>query len=977
MRVASSTEDLLTNTWSTGIWGYGIGSSNLILQELTGDGRPEVVAGAGNFWYVAGHDAGVYRQLYLSEPITPSDPALGNEPIARIVVDQEGGSPRVLVAEYSGKLSVYSGWPLELNRTADLVSAIKDVVSGDLNGDGVNELIVATGDSFDGSGSITIYNASTLEQVWQTSEYGAVDIAVGQLDDDAAVEIVTNTGRVIDGVTKTVEWLYEPGFGVDVEVGNLDDDPIEEIIGSAGWYWVTAFDASVQSPLWEIPTDLDIGAIDARDVNGDGIAEVIIGDGQWGNINVYSATTREWLASIYNPEHGVTDIATGDLDGDGQAEVIWGAGHTSSGRDILAVAGIESETIEWTSIDFSGLAQIDVGDVDADGHLDVVVGSFDSDSGYSSGIIFVYDAETHQLKWQSDPVEGGLAWTGLHQLSLANIDTDPQLEILVGTDRLYDGLLLAYDGLTHALDLRTDPAPYSGAPVSALAVGDADGNGTLDIVTGNSVEHTGADGTHIIVRDAATGSELWRSVNLGSSFWSGVYDVAIANVDADANPELLATVSGEGLYAFDGVTHLLQWHNSLGGARAFDVFDVNGDGTSELVTGTESGTLAVWTADGQTRQWHVGLGVRVDAVHGIIGGDGSRWLLAAAGGHLSAIDPATQQVVWQSGYLGADLGLGNHLAFAPASGGAVGRVWVGAKQAVYEFTLSPLDLPDPDLHLMGTDRPDQLVGGTGDDTLIGRSGYDVLDGGTGNDDLLGGADNDVLVGGDGDDTANGGSGDDTIDTGAGDDDVLGGSGDDSIGAGDGDDVVLGGSGGDTIDTGDGDDDVRGGDGDDTIDTGEGDDVAKGDTGDDTLIGGAGNDTLFGGGGDDALSGGIGDDLLKGGEQDDILEGGDGNDDLRGGTGDDILTGGAGNDVLTGGAGDDLFVFASGDGTDTVTDFKPSVDLILLTSGLTFDDLELSTGAGSTTVVELGSEVLAIVTTTTGAMLGADDFFAFG
>jgi Ca2+-binding RTX toxin-like protein len=895
MSVASGREGLLTNTWSTGIWGYGIGASNLIIQDLTGDGRPEIVAGAGNFWYVAGHDAGVYRQLYLSEPITPSDPASGDERIARIVVDQEGGSPRVLVAEYSGKLSVYSGWPLELNRTANLVSGIKDVVSRDLNNDGVNELIVATGDSFDGSGSITIYNASTLQQVWQTSQYGAVDIAVGQLDDDAALEIVTNTGRVIDGVTKTVEWLYAPGFGVNVEVGNLDADPMEEIIGSAGWNRVTAFDASVRSPLWEIPTDHDIGAIDARDVNGDGIAEVIIGDGQWGNINVYSATTRERLASIHNPEHGVTDIATGDLDGDGQEEVIWGAGHTSSGRDILAVAGIESQTIEWNSTDFNGLSQIDVGDVDADGRLDVVVGSFDSNSGYSSGVIFVYDDETHQLKWQSDPVEGGLAWTGLHQLSLANIDADPQLEILVGTDRLYDGLLLAYDGLTHALDLRTDPAPYSGAPVSALAVGDADGNGTLDIVTGNSVEHTGADGTHVVVRDAATGSELWRSVNLGSSSWSSVYDVAIANVDADANPELLATVSGEGLYAFDGVTHLLQWHNSLDGARAFDVFDVNGDGTSELVMGTESGTLAVWTADGQSRQWHVDLGGRVDAVDGIIGGDGSRWLLAAADGHLSAIDPATQEVVWQSGYLGADLGLGNHLAFAPASGGEVGRVWVGAKQAVYEFTLSPLPLPDPDLNLMGTARPDRLVGGSGDDTITGKGGNDTLLGSAGEDAIFGNAGSDSLDGGADNDSLSGGSENDRLSGGPGADTMAGGTGDDVYLIDDVSDQIIeyAYEGTDRVDSsvsyalsksveklyliGDSSIDGTGNNAPNFISGNEANNV---------LSGMGGRDTIYGHGGDDLLLGGAGRDTLIGGSGNDTLEGGSGNDRMRGGDGAD-------------------------------------------------------------------------------------------
>jgi Ca2+-binding RTX toxin-like protein len=71
-----------------------------------------------------------------------------------------------------------------------------------------------------------------------------------------------------------------------------------------------------------------------------------------------------------------------------------------------------------------------------------------------------------------------------------------------------------------------------------------------------------------------------------------------------------------------------------------------------------------------------------------------------------------------------------------------------------------------------------------------------------------------------------------------------------------------------------------------------------------------------------------------------LTGGNGADTLIGGAGADTITGGAGNDVLTGGGGADTFSWATGGGTDTITDFNfgtssTTVDVFKVTSGATF------------------------------------------
>ena len=80
---------------------------------------------------------------------------------------------------------------------------------------------------------------------------------------------------------------------------------------------------------------------------------------------------------------------------------------------------------------------------------------------------------------------------------------------------------------------------------------------------------------------------------------------------------------------------------------------------------------------------------------------------------------------------------------------------------------------------------EDLVAGSGDDTITGNDLANNIDGGDGADTLDGGAGNDILFGGAGVDELTGGSGDDLLDGGAGTDTPL------DCGDGDGDIIILG------------------------------------------------------------------------------------------------------------------------------------------------------------------------------------------
>lgn len=179
-----------------------------------------------------------------------------------------------------------------------------------------------------------------------------------------------------------------------------------------------------------------------------------------------------------------------------------------------------------------------------------------------------------------------------------------------------------------------------------------------------------------------------------------------------------------------------------------------------------------------------------------------------------------------------------------------------------------VDLPAPP----STDRPINLSGTEGDDSLEGATNNDLLRG-------LGG--NDTLNGGDGADTLNGGDGDDVIRGGATSDDLR--------------DVIYAGAGNDSVDAG------------------------------------AGNDLVYGQGGNDTIAGGFGADELQGQDGDDIITGSAFSDLVFGGAGNDFVNGGFGHDRINGGAGADKFfhVGAEGHGSDWVQDYNAAEGDVLL------------------------------------------------
>ncbi|MBK4216839.1 M10 family metallopeptidase C-terminal domain-containing protein [Paracoccus caeni] len=235
---------------------------------------------------------------------------------------------------------------------------------------------------------------------------------------------------------------------------------------------------------------------------------------------------------------------------------------------------------------------------------------------------------------------------------------------------------------------------------------------------------------------------------------------------------------------------------------------------------------------------------------------------------------------------------------------------------------------------------DQIWGDAGNDLIIASSGRDTISGGLGRDTLdFTGSKGSVLL----DLISNSHGGFMTGSQIDGIEDILAGSGNDTLRGTTGANLIDGGAGNDLIIATKGADTMSGGAGVDTVsyqnvtssilvdlanasaNTG----IAGGHvyTGIENLTGSDSNDTLRGDNSSNLVSGGNGDDGLFGRLGDDTLLGGAGNDTLRGEGGRDLLNGGFGNDRLTGGGDADTFLFRKNFDRDVITDFEIGIDVI--------------------------------------------------
>jgi hypothetical protein len=651
--------------------------NGLKIGDFDGDGDGEMLVGSPHAVYVLSRSGSAYQQSWVY-PFDPIKTDYSNVVRAVAARDLDSDGRQEIFFSKGPVLVRLDG----VSRREAVRSSLscRALEVADLDGNGSLELIclaAPTSYFYDTQARVVVLNPNTLAEIWSTAELPlGYTFALGNVDNDAALEIVAAGGFVFDGQTHQNEWAYSQPFGSAVDTGDMDADGIEEIVGIASGAGVRAYSAIHHSPLWEYaPSFSDLATVVVADANGDGVPEAIAGNGQWGNVMGigYNTATHQpqLLWQINSQEHGVTSIAVGDVDNDGVKEVVWGSGASSSGRDDFVVAGftptISVKWHSWSEPQLDGrfyggaLARIGAGA----SRLMFVAPS--TNSGYAGMRAVALDPATGEIEISA--TELGSNWAGAHGVAVADYDNDNVDELLLGTANLYSGYFAAYDFAADSVEWQSPQASSTYESATAVTHADMNGDGRADLI---GLTFNG----YIYVYDVYAQALLWKSTGLG-----GGLDLAVADLDDDGELEIVAAVSGRVVVygqAMVGSSYL-ERASVMDNISDLAVGDLDGDDQMEIY-GLHSDytqyqtTLNVFDADLQLLR-AVPLGVRADSIFIEDSTFARKNLLIATGDNypstspyeLWAVDPVTGADVWHSPSLAGSV-LPNSLQFVDTDG---------------------------------------------------------------------------------------------------------------------------------------------------------------------------------------------------------------------------------------------------------------------------------------------------------------------
>jgi hypothetical protein len=377
---------------------------------------------------------------------------------------------------------------------------------------------------------------------WYWNGYTTISsVAGGDVDGDGQMEIVTG-GYFDDGFCFVAQLCVWDGATLALE--NVKT-----------WYWT--FNTFINS-------------VAVGDVDGDGKQEIVTGGSHWDGtrgvsqlcvwngetLALENVETWYWVSTTI-----INSVAVGDVDGDGKQEVVTGGYFDDDTRFVAqlcvwdgATLALENvETWYWTSD--TRIVSISIGDVDGDSMMEIVTGGYFDDGTRTVAQLGVWDGSSLAL-------EGVKVWcwnsyTRIRSVAVGDVDADGQVEIVTGGDYAgggYNAQLCVWDGSSLGLE-KVQAWQWTGDTlVSSVGVGDVDGDGQVEVVTGG-YHWAGYAYAQLCVWDGASLMyECGSTWNWGQG--TLIYSIAVGNVGGDAKPEI---VTGGEIWTSPRTAQLCVW----------------------------------------------------------------------------------------------------------------------------------------------------------------------------------------------------------------------------------------------------------------------------------------------------------------------------------------------------------------------------------------------------------------------------------
>lgn len=330
-------------------------------ESLTFSGTPAAPGDVGRLTVRVTVNDGMSGVASDDFTLTVRDAAAPPPPPGRIAIGAGAGdAPWVQVIDAStGE---------ELQRFLAFNSAFRggvDVALADVNNDGTDDVVVGAGPS--GGPHVKVFDGATGDVLqsffpFDVNFTGGVHVASADVNGDGYADIITGAGpggsprvRVYSGQDLSLLHnfnAYSSGFGggVDVAVGDVNGDGLADIItgaGPGGGPHVKVFDGANGDRLHSFfafgPSFVAGVSVSAGDINGDGLADVIVGSnpGSIAEVRVFDARTSDQIRRVVpfgNSFTGGVSVASTNANRDSFDDVIVGRGN-GSGPHIKTFVG--------------------------------------------------------------------------------------------------------------------------------------------------------------------------------------------------------------------------------------------------------------------------------------------------------------------------------------------------------------------------------------------------------------------------------------------------------------------------------------------------------------------------------------------------------------------------------------------------------------------------------------------------------------